>query len=131
MDRDQENQWRGMIQLGCVAVFLRNQHWEKKVSGHYEFNFHRRCTGNAEKQKSRKAEKQKSRKAEKQKSRKAEKQKSRKAEKQKSRKEEKQKSRKAEKQKSRKAVLDSQFAVVSWILKTSDSLHGFSPIKTG
>jgi hypothetical protein len=50
MRGDQENPSRGLIQLCGVAVFLRNQNWEKKVSGHDQFIFHRRCTGNAEKQ---------------------------------------------------------------------------------
>jgi hypothetical protein len=30
--------------------FFEKSNWEKKVSGHDQFNFHRRCTGNAEKQ---------------------------------------------------------------------------------
>ena len=39
-----------LIQLCGGAVFLRNQNWEKKFSVLDQFYFHRRCTGNAEKQ---------------------------------------------------------------------------------
>jgi hypothetical protein len=48
MRGDQENPSRELIQLCGGAVFLRNQDWEKKFSVLDQFNFHRRCTGNAE-----------------------------------------------------------------------------------